>query len=579
MRFYNQVLSRSFEITQSSPSDLKVLVSEKYNFPSIDEDDYGAVLRIPKPLKKKEGFALDGIIFQNNELGRALLMRMLMSSVEHLSVHTIITDFSLYNNWLKRKDPKLAVFAIDLIEDLCVKSFVKSSLRGLLHDFASSNAVSYATITKPENINSKQILMQCALLSYFIAGRCRYLLPSDIKKDVLLILAELDNFERFLLQNGGKPVPSKSRLGEDLKRMKIKLAESIYKRLVKYGLPKQTLYLPYTDSHEGIERINEELVFDMGESIEILANTYRTLGLELTRDKSVQEILGASFREEASNILYDLVMEQNWKDRLVQHYMNLAKNTQFDDLVFPEEDYAEYYRSYRTYAGSIRKILDQIRILKNDLDSNPNQEIGQVDMQEVIQAISGDKMIRNIFIRDDYLTKNEAWGILLDMSSSLKPFSTTARDMALCLSEVAKELIPGKESWGLYAFSNKFTVVKDIGEEYGANVKARIGGLGKGGLSYIPDAIQLGAKIVASAGKDHNFLFLISDGLPSGYPGIEARLEKTVKSIQNAGVALISVGVGSDGLKRYLRNTSLVAETPFDLMSKFAKMYFTFSTV
>lgn len=577
MKFYNQVLSKSFEITQRSGSDLKVLVSEKFKFPSIDEDTYGPVLKVPKPVKAKEGFMLSGVIFQNSELGRALLMRMAMSTVEHLSVHTLISDFSLYNKWMQGKDPKLAVFVIDLIEDLCINSYVQSGQRGLLRDIAFSNAVSYATITKPEAINSKQILMQSALLSYIIAGRYRYLLPSKIKKDILLTLHDLQNFGRFL-QKSNQPVTNASFCNDDVKDMKIKLAESIYKRLAKHGSVRQRLYLPYTDCHEGIDTINEETVFDLGESIGILADTYGTLGLTFNRDKTITEVLESSFKEEASNILYDLAVEQRWKKRLVQHYMNMVKNTEFDEIAFPEEDYAEYYRSYRRHAAYIRKILGQISITKNHLDSNPNQEIGQIDIQEVIQVIAAKRMNNNVFIRDEYLSKNEAWCVLLDMSTSLKPFSVTTREMALCLAEVAKDLIPGKESWGLYGFGNKFTVVKDIGEEYSANVKARIGGLGDGGLSYIPDALQLGARVVANAGKEHSYILLISDGRPTGYPDIEAKLDKTIRSIQNTGTVIISVGVGSDGLKRYLRNTSLRAETPLDLMNRFAKMYFEFST-
>ena|GEM_PF-2746481 len=578
MRFYNHVLSRSLEITQKTASELKVLVSDKYNFPSIENDASGPVLRIPKPIRKKKGFIMNGITFQNDPLGRAMLMRMVMSSIEHLSVHAMISNFSLYNDWLKGKDQRLAVFVIDLIEDVCLTWYVKSGPRALLQDFAFSNAVSYATLTKPEKINSKQILMQSAILSYFIAGRYRYLLPSSVKRDVFLILGELQKFEKFLSQKNSKSIPGKLWNDDDINKMKIKLADTIYKRLARYGASKQMLYLPYTENREGTERLNQEQVFDITKSVEILADTYKTLGLKFTDDRSVQEILRISQSEDTSGILYELAHEQQWKDRLVKQYMKLVSNTELDDFVFPEEDYAEYYRIYRNHAGAIRKVIDQIRHLKNDLDSNPNQELGQMDIQEAIQAISGDKANYNMFIRDDYLSKNEAWGILLDMSSSLKPFSGASKELALCLAEVAKELMAGEGNWGLYAFSNKFTVVKDIGEEYSANVKARIGGLSKGGLSYIPDALQLGAQILTSAGRDHNYLFVISDGIPAGYPQIEAKLEATIKKLTQGGLIIIGVGIGSNGLQKYLRSTYLKADTVNDLMGKFTKIYFSLSS-
>lgn len=565
------MLARTFEITQSSASDVRLLISEKFRFASLEKDSNGMILRIPKPVKTKKGFVLHGIIFPNNQLGRALSIRMIMSSVEHLSVHAMISNFSIYDKWVKGKDPKLAAFAIDLIEDLCVKYYVRSSLRGLLEDFALANAISYVAITKAEKIGSKQILVQSALLSYIIASNYRYFLPSDVKNDVFYILSELYRFEKFLSQS----TLERFWCSDDVVTMKMELAGSIYRRLEKYGSPKKVLSLPYTDSH-GIESFNGELVLSIAESMEALPHTSRMLGLETT-NRTVDELLSSPTIHEASNTLYDIVMEQHWKDRLVQRYMNIAKNTEFDDFVFPIEDYAMYYRSYRKYVGAIRKMVDQIRMLKNDLDMNPNQEIGQVDINEVVQAMAAKKMNANVFTKDDFLSKDEAWCILLDMSGSLSPFASNTREIALCLAEMAKELMRGSGSWGLYAFSNRFTIVKDMEEEYSTNVKARIGGLGKGGLSYMPDALQLGAQIVAKSAKEHNYIFIISDGLPSGYPGIEEKLEKTIKSILSTGTTLIPVGVGSNAFKRYMRNASLVADTPLDLASKFVKIYFEFS--
>ncbi|MGH7909591.1 MAG: vWA domain-containing protein [Thermodesulfobacteriota bacterium] len=578
MKFYNQVLLRSLEITQSSPSELKVLVSDKFDFPSLGRDDNSRVIRIPKPIKRKDGYMLEGMIFENSDLGRTLLMKTLMASVEHLSVHSSISDFSIYTTWLKGKDPKIAVFVIDLIEDLCVKVYSQSRLKGLLQDMAVANAVSYAAITDAKRINSTQFILQSALLSFFIAGRYRFLLPSSVKNDVMTILASLHNFEKTIWQRTKKAAKNFWWIDDEIKAMKIKVADAIYKRLTKYGSLGETVYLPYTDAHEEIKRVNEELTLEIGQSIDIAANTFRRLGLQLTSDKSVRAMIGGFMREEASNLLYDLMMEEKWKSSIIKQYSKLTKNTEFDRLIFPDEDFAEYARTYTKYAGSIRKVIEQIRSLRNDVDSNPNQEVGQVDIQEVIQAISGQKMSHNIFTREDILAKNESWGILLDMSTSSKLFSTVPKDTALCLAEIANVLIPEKQSWGLYAFSNKFAVVKEMSEDYSQNVKARIGGLEQGGLSYIPDALQLGSHIVTSSGKDHNHLFVISDGIPSGYANIEAKLEQSMKEVRRGGINVISIGTGTSGLQRYSRGPSLKADNVHDLMREFTKMYFSLST-
>jgi hypothetical protein len=571
MKFYNQVLRRSLEITQSKPFELRLLMSDKYQFPSLESDRYGRVLRVPKPVRTSDGFMLDGIIFEDNELGRTLLMKTLMSSVEHLSVHSVISDFSLYNKWLKGKDPKIAIFAADLIEDLSVKVYARSRLKGLLQNMALANAVSYAVMNPPERVKSTQYLLQSALLSYFIAGRYRFLLPSSVKKDVLSVLASLHSFEKVISERERKLNPWWT--DNEVKRVKLKSADSVYTRLAKYGTTKEVAYLPYTDTHAQVERINEELTLQIGQSINVVADTFRTLGLQLTSDASIEALLGKAFREEASILLYDMASEERWKKNTLRHYTKLAANTEFDNLLFPEEDFAEYARSYAKYAGSIRKIIEQVRLFKNHLSTNTDQEAGELDMQKVIQQLASRSNPDKIFIREEYNNKSEAWGILLDASGSIKPFSATAKHMALCLAEIANELITEKKGWGLYAFNNRFTVVKDLMEDYTQNVKARIGGLDQGGLSYIPDALHLTSQILGSAGMEHNYLFIISDGLPSGYPNIDAKLERTIKEISRAGIAIISVSVGSSHLQKYIRGTSLKVESVHDLMTKFVNMY------
>jgi hypothetical protein len=573
MRFYNEVLSRTVEVRQSNFDDVRVLVSEDFRFPSIDGHRKGLVLRIPKPSKVRDGFLLNGVVLENNEIGRDLLMSVLMSSIEHLGVHSIVSDFSVYDQWRKAKEFNLACFVIDLIEDLCVKCYIKTNLQGLLRRIALVNAISYTLITTPSQVNSKQALIQSALLCHTIAGRYKYLLPFGLKKDLLSILAELRAFEKYLTASSF--TLTRSQKAEGVNNLKIQLADSIYGRLVKHGITRNTVCLVYSDRH-GMAEERASSVIDVDETIQMLADTCRALGLQLKKMPD-EETIKTEFSKESSTVLYDLASEHHWKERMVQRYTRLAKEVEFDEITFPAEDYANYYRSYSKYRGTIRRIIDYISILKNDIDQNANQQIGLADLQEAIQVLASERMNNNIFIRDEYLRKEEAWCILLDTSASLTNFSITARDTALCLAEVAKEIMPGKGNWGLYAFSNNFVIVKDIEEEYNANVKARIGGLHRGGLSHIPDALKLGARILVSSGKEQMYLFLISDGLPSGYPGVEEKLRKDLKHIINAGISFIPIGVGSNGMQRYMRNASILVETPLHLMSKFVRMYFEMS--
>ena len=69
----------------------------------------------------------------------------------------------------------------------------------------------------------------------------------------------------------------------------------------------------------------------------------------------------------------------------------------------------------------------------------------------------------------------------------------------MCLAEVAKDLIPNHNSWACYAFNENLYIVKDFTEIYGMRTKSRIGGLGSGLKTYLPDALRLAANRLKTA--------------------------------------------------------------------------------
>lgn len=570
MKFYNEVLWKFIDITKRNPTDIKLLISPKFKLPLITEDDNGLVLCLPKPIKKKNCFVLNGLVFQNNELGRTLLMKTLLSSLEHLSVHTIVSDFSIYDSWLDGKDPAIASFVIDRVEDLSVKIYMQTRLKELLQNMAIANAISYFTINIPEKISSTQFFLQSALLSYLIAGNNRFVLPSNLKKDLLSMLVLLNNFEKNILQKAEDPA-NDWWFEDETNDTKIKLADTMYNSLAKYGSSKEIVYLPYADSRY-VKPVNMEHVLQLEPIVDALRYTFKMLGLQSPSDNS-QLITNGSISKDAVNLLHDFIMEEARKNRVIENYAELCKNTEFDAVTFPEQDIAEYARTYAQYKRPISKLTEQVQFIVADYESDPNKEVGQIDMQAVIQAESSKSGNTNVFVRDERPKRNEAWGILLDISNSLKPFSITPRDMALCLAEVAKELIDW-ESWGLYAFNNKFLIIKELKEVYGQDVRARIGGLKQGGTSFIPDALEIASRIIIRARSEYNYLFVISDGLPSGYPDIEDKLEKTVKRVMRRGVNIISVGIGNEGLRNYTLGPFFKVVSVYDLLSKFAGMYY-----
>jgi len=575
LSFFDFAWSNSFSITQKDHTKLKVLVSQKYSHPFIGKDEYGYVLYLPKPIAKKNSYMLNGISFKNNSLDRQSLVRMFASSVHHLSVHTLTSDFAHYKQWAKGKDLNLAFFIIELIEDTAVRAYLKLRFKGLLHDVAYSNALTYLALVPNHGINSPSLQIQSAIISQLAVGLYKGLVSDRMKRDVEEIIRKLRNFENLLLQSC-----SSKEINWDndraLIKWKIKLADKIYNILIRYGPSTEVATFPYTDSPGNSSIFRSSIELDLDTLAKALFEAYKVIGMQSDLNEVIKTIQVSSYKDQLLAIFSTWRAEERKRARLLNFYEKMGKQTEFDEYFFPDEDYAEYLRTYRLYAGTIRHVIDQLRLVRNSMDENTDQEVGMLDLQKVIQVLASQKMTTDVFARDEYLVRSKAWGILVDSSSSLKAFRNSARAVALCLSEVAKELTTSTGAWGLYSFDSRFSIVKDFSEDYNINVKSRIGGIVQGRLSYIPDAIRLTANIIRNSGKEANYIFVISDGIPNGYPGIEEKLRKTIKDVENAGVMLVGIGIGSKSIKKYFR-TSLLVETPAELMKKFIRTYFEIS--
>jgi len=222
--------------------------------------------------------------------------------------------------------------------------------------------------------------------------------------------------------------------------------------------------------------------------------------------------------------------------------------------------------------GGSRRLLDSLRIATDALDEDPGQEYGQLDLTAVVQMIASGRPRTDVFKRDEYLSKSFAWGLLFDASASMKVKGELGRAMAICVAEATKELLMDPGSWTFFAFSDRFYVLKDASEAYSRRVRARIGGLEFGGLTYMPDAIQVAGEILSKRFDEQRFLIVLSDGWPYGYPNMPKALSETISSLRKRGVIVIGVGLGTERMENFFKiNTAIYNQK--DLIKKFAKVY------
>jgi nitric oxide reductase activation protein len=198
-------------------------------------------------------------------------------------------------------------------------------------------------------------------------------------------------------------------------------------------------------------------------------------------------------------------------------------------------------------------------------------------MQEAIQVIASKSQRTDVFVRDELQSREDAWAILIDSSHSLEFFTGEVRGIALCLSEVARDLFANQNAWGEFAFNDKFYIIKDFSENYTNRIRARVGGLEYGGMSYISDALLLASDALKRRTEEIKLLVVVSDFFPSGYVDAEERLTQCVKKIEKSGMGAIGIGVRSGAVKNYFR-INCVVNNPYELMKKFVEAFFEFSS-
>jgi nitric oxide reductase activation protein len=254
-----------------------------------------------------------------------------------------------------------------------------------------------------------------------------------------------------------------------------------------------------------------------------------------------------------------------------------TEGTRFKSISFPDEDYTQYLRAKLLLSGGSRRLLDSLRIAQDALDEDPGKEMGQLDLNAVIQMIASRKPGTDVFMQDEYLSRSFAWGILFDVSASMKIRSDFGQSIVICVAEATKELLQDAGAWALFAFSDRFYILKDPSEAYSEKVRARIGGLRFDGFTYMPDAIQVAGKILLNRIDEQRFLIVISDGCPYGYPNIQEELSKSIISLQKKGVIVVGVGVETDRMKDYFKLSSSIYDQK-DLIRDFARIYMNAST-
>jgi len=275
-----------------------------------------------------------------------------------------------------------------------------------------------------------------------------------------------------------------------------------------------------------------------------------------------------------TEIMDDLWLREKRKTRrMIKNYEKLARNLYFDEVKINPENFGEYLRIKSDCSSLIRRLRNQLKMVANIQDVPDTQDIGTMELQKAIQREASQNQNIQVFEQDQTRRESENWVIMFDTSASMKLKFEDMEKFSVCLSETADELQSRGGKWGMYSFNNNFQIIKDHSENYDQKIKSRLGGIKNEGLSFIPDAITIGSRILADdVTTELKYLIIITDGKSMGYSNMDKRMEESLKSAKNSGINIIGIGLGAEIQTKYFSST-IHEETLRKSVSKFIDSY------
>ena len=372
---------------------------------------------------------------------------------------------------------------------------------------------------------------------------------------------------------------------ENMKNIDLKLISATRKIFVKpFGL----------SNDEKIAKIRTNMINKKGESILFANLLYKNRNLlpeeilpyhERHDVRQILKIATKSPNFEPHGVFQENVMkldelwleEERFKSKILGKYEKNLNDLNFGAIVIPQGNFHNFLQIKEKISPLLRRIRQQIQVVGNLFDETKMDEMGYLNMQMAIQSIASESQSVDVYERDEIRRVEEAWVILIDNSASMSFRFDQIKEFTICIAEAANDLAGKSNAWALFSFDNNFKILKDFDEKYTHEVQARIGSLENNGLSLLPDAIELTRRILVADQRERKYIFLVTDGHPSGYEKINQHLAKIGKKLDASGVSLIAIGVSKYTSKRF-RNSVHESSNLGQLVAKFITAYKTVSS-
>ncbi len=548
---------------QKDNTKVRILQDASLNQPTLAPDDYGFTIKFPAVRFLEDGqVSYLGQVFPHNSHGKIRIGRLFRATVLHLTTHTL-TQLPKEIMFPNDKDTQIMAFSKALVRDVYANAYLQAWYPDRFVDIAYANTSFYQRMKPSNRIFAPSTRIMTALLTKLNVGLIKGSLQSDEEQTVNSILQEL---------NGLKDNYLSTFMGEqlDIEKLVNEKIKFIHETLDPYG---PFLEAPSLLNTEDIGRcsiyVEPEANFDFEGTF---IGALEALGGTVPAIDSMEQLWRPEQEAEALQAFDSDRYQKERREKILSKISQYVGWTRFKGVAFPDEDYTQYLRARSLMQGAARRLMDALRSALDLLFEDPRQEMGQLDLTAVIQAMASNKPATDVFELDEYLKQSYAWSIVFDVSSSMKVRGEYGRALAISVGEAAKELMTDPTSWSFFGFSDHLYILKDSTESYSKTVRSRIGGLKFDGLTYMPDAVLMAGKMLAKRYEEQRVLIVISDGWPYGYVNMPIALKEGVDDMLRKGVIVIGIGVQTDRMGNFFRlHTSVYTQK--DLVNRFAKVY------
>jgi hypothetical protein len=560
MGFDEYARSISFE---KDSLKLKLIMSDDLIHPIFHENEYGYTVRLPTPIFEDGSVTFFGYTFPDDVEGRNKIMQLLRASVYHLSAHTLSWRGSDYDAWREGKNDVLSNLVVSLVEDIWVNQYVAKWYLDKLSDIGFAGASMLARLRAIDNIRIRTTRLMVSLMVYANTGLARFVSESDrgIVEPLFKVL------ERFKEAVANSLVDERS----DILPQKLETVEVVYTALLEHGPIIEVPYPPFAENLGSSSlfppmRVDTSEWFEelQVECIEGLSGTHAVDGLSSQ---------GRAVEEGALQVFESHFLEKEKERKVLESFEQSMPSTKFNLIGFPNKDYSEYLRVKERCKRSTSKMIEALMGAMNDYMEDLRKKFGVLDLTDAIQVIASKSERTDIFLKDEKIEQSFAWAIVIDTSMSMRNVRNYTLETAVILAESAGKVLLDMTSWSVFAFNDRFEIVKDFNEQYNSRVKARLGGLAFRGLSFMPDAIELAGRALAARREELKVMVVISDGWPYGYTNIYSAASEIISHLEAADMAVIGIGAQS-GRMEYLFDSHCASYTLKQFVNRFSTRFY-----